>query len=517
MLETRDAWKLLMATVPREEHESDDCYVPKYKMEHIKLIEQAGVTQRRACAGIFLDEWGTSGRKQPDLAFLLQQLGKAELFRAADYVADIIKVPPLKRPATGPAAPVDISEENIEKFLAKLPPKTSKPVDQYNTFEINRAFDEMTIPDDSLPSLDGLHVQPVGGAAQESAACTADTRGEYDGLGEQNTLPVDQLERLSRNVSVRVDTLLPHVQYAELECFTDCFNELSVGSSGGRKLGAGAFGSVYLGILPSQKLVAVKRLNRDAVNVEKQFRNEIEALSRFRHNNLLGLIGYSCDSSTYCLVYEYMSNGSLQDRLACKDEESVLHWQIRLNIAQGTANGILYLHTAFEKPLIHRDVKSANVLLDQQLVPKLGDFGLVHLGQHSNTVTMPTTTVLGTSAYMAPEAFRGDVSVKLDTFSFGVVLLEILTGLPPYNEEREGHDLVTHVEAMCEDTNSINILLDKRAGDWGMSCVAGHQEEYDVTERLYLVALKCIEDNKRKRPTMTTVVEELDEIIGFVT
>lgn len=108
-------------------------------------------------------------------------------------------VPPLKRPATGPAAPVDISEENIEKFLAKLPPKTSKPVDQYNTLEINRAFDEMTIPDNSLPSLDGLHVQPVGGAAQEeSAAHTVDTRGEYDGLGEQNTLPVDQLERLSR-------------------------------------------------------------------------------------------------------------------------------------------------------------------------------------------------------------------------------------------------------------------------------------------------------------------------------
>jgi hypothetical protein len=108
-------------------------------------------------------------------------------------------VPPLKRPATGPAAPVDISEENIEKLLAKLPPKTSKPVDQYNTFEINRAFDEMTIPDNSLPSLDGPHVQPVARAMwEESVACTVDTRGEYDGVGEQNTLPVDQLEGSSR-------------------------------------------------------------------------------------------------------------------------------------------------------------------------------------------------------------------------------------------------------------------------------------------------------------------------------
>jgi hypothetical protein len=108
-------------------------------------------------------------------------------------------VPPLKRPATGPAAPVDVSEENFEKLLAKLPPRTSKPVDQYNTFEINRAFDEMTIPDNSMPSLDGLHVQRQCEVTQEeSVAPTVDTRGEYDGLGEQNTLPVDQLERLSR-------------------------------------------------------------------------------------------------------------------------------------------------------------------------------------------------------------------------------------------------------------------------------------------------------------------------------
>jgi hypothetical protein len=108
-------------------------------------------------------------------------------------------VPPLKRPDTGPAAPVDVSEENIEKLLAKLPPKPSRPVDQYNTVEINRAFDEMTIPDNSLPLLDGPHVQPLAGATQEeSVACTVDTRGEYDVVGEQNTLPVDQLERLSR-------------------------------------------------------------------------------------------------------------------------------------------------------------------------------------------------------------------------------------------------------------------------------------------------------------------------------
>ncbi|PNF26888.1 Interleukin-1 receptor-associated kinase 4 [Cryptotermes secundus] len=518
MLEIRDAWKQLMAVVPREGCESDDCYVPKYKVEHMKLIEQAGVTQRQPCAEIFLDEWRMSGRKQSDLTFLLQQLGKAELFRAADYVADLMKVPPLERPVTGPAAPVDVSEKTIEKRLANLPLKTSEPGNQYNTVEIDRAFDEMTEADGSLPSLDGPRIQAVGEVMQEeqSVFCGVTPRGESDGLGKQKTLPVDQLETL-RNVSLHLDTVLPHLQYSELERFTDCFNELPLGNNGGRKLGAGTFGSVYLGILPSQKCVAVKRLHTDAVNVEKQFQNEIESLSRFRHNNLLGLLAYSCDSSTRCLVYEYMRNGSLQDRLACKDQETALQWRTRLSIGVDTARGIVHLHTTFEKPLIHRDIKSANILLDHQMVPKLGDFGLVRLGQQSNSMTMPTTTVLGTSAYMAPEAFRGDVSVKLDTFSFGVVLLELLTGLPPYDDGREGHDLVTHVEAMCEETDSINMLLDKQAGDWGQSHDTGCKEGPSVAVSLYTVALNCIEDNKRKRPNMTTVLQCLEEIIGFIT
>ncbi|XP_021924264.1 probable LRR receptor-like serine/threonine-protein kinase At1g51810 isoform X3 [Zootermopsis nevadensis] len=435
ILETGNAWKQLMAIAPRSRDEFGDSFVPKYKVEHMKLIEQAGVTQRRPCAEIFLEEWGTSGRIRPDLAYLVQLLGKAQLFRAADYVTDLLKVPPLERPTTGPAALIDVSEESMEKKLSKLPPGSLELRNhccQYNTFEINRAFDEMTIPDNSLPSLDGQHMQTLGEVMQEGSVVpyvegnsVAITRRfkipESDEQLEQETLPVDLLERSSRNTCLHQDTLLPHVQYFELECFTNYFNELSLASNGGRKLGAGAFGSVYLGILPSQKHVAVKRLHRDAGNVEKQFCNEIQALSRYRHSNLLCLVGYSCDGPAYCLIYEYMSNGSLQDRLACKHEGVALQWHVRLNIALGTARGILYLHTAYEKPLIHRDVKSANILLDQHLVPKLGDFGLVRLGQHSNSMTVPTTTVLGTSAYMAPEAFRGDVSVKLDTFSFGVL------------------------------------------------------------------------------------------------
>ncbi|KAJ9587969.1 hypothetical protein L9F63_018598 [Diploptera punctata] len=462
ILDVQDAWKKLMALVPKNGMKSGDYQIPKYTVEHIELIERAGRKQNRSCSEIFLDEWGTSGRKRPDVSFLIYMLGKADLFRAADFMTSLLKAPPLPRPDVGPSAPVDVSYKTLEKLVVKLPE-------------------------------------------------------ELNGYQKKN---------MSRTP---LETSLTHIDYAHLEYITDNFNEV-LRIEGGRKLGTGGFGSihvvihdmhhhcryvvVYLGIEPSGKTVAVKRLNKDAVNAEKQFRNEVESLSKFRHENLLGLLGYSCESDMYCVVYEYMSNGSLESRLACKDRQTdILQWQTRLNIVLGTAYGIQYLHTAFEKPLIHRDIKSANILLDENLVPKIGDFGLVRLGQQQgNTMTL-TTTVLGTSAYMAPEAFRGDVSVKLDTFSFGVVLLEILTGLPPYNEDREGHDLVTHVDTVIEDTGDIGILLDKSAGDWGK----GILQASSVADAVYAVACSCLQDSRVKRPNISTVVQRLEEILIIIT
>lgn len=522
ILDVQEAWKKLMAMVPKNGILSGDCKTSKYTVEHIILIEQAGRNQNRPCAEIFLEEWGTSGRKRPDISFLIHLLGKAELFRAADFMTSLLKEPPLERPDVGPSAPIDVSYETLEKLVVKLPEKKLNgyfvPVD---TDEINRIIDEITISDGSLPSVAELNRQIVidrqeaGSSDQQQNVSREFSRTIASrALGEQETIPVDHLER---HEPLHLETTLTQVDYAYLESITDYFNETPQ-NAGGRKLGTGGFGSVYLGIEPSKKHVAVKRLNKDAVNAEKQFRNEVESLSKFRHHNLLCLLGYSCNSDMYCVVYEYMSNGSLESRLACKDRQTdVLQWQTRLKIALGTAHGIQYLHTAFEKPLIHRDIKSANILLDEHLVPKIGDFGLVRLGQHHGNTTTLTTTVLGTSAYMAPEAFRGDVSVKLDTFSFGVVLLEILTGLPPYDEDREGHDLVTHVDAMCEDTGEIGILLDKRAGDWGIQYVAGNPQISSLADKLYAVACSCLEDSRVKRPTILVVVQRLEEILGIIT
>ncbi|KAG8239134.1 hypothetical protein J437_LFUL018739 [Ladona fulva] len=455
ILELGQAWKQLMAIIPK----SHDCSEPKYKVEHI------------------------SGRKRPDVALLLDLLVKAHLFRAADYVAiELLKEGPPARPDEGPAALVDVSAEALEVLMPKM---------QLNQFDLN----------------------------SDSA------------LGYVSKVPSNSYAPDKLNLS----TDLPHFEYNQLleatsgfleEPFIKMLETAEMQVSGklygnGRKLGTGAFGSVYLGYLAvppsteSKIAVAVKRLNKDAINLDLQFRNEVEMLSKFQHTNLLPLIGYSCDGPLYCLVYEYMSNGSLQEKLAYKDDAFILTWIQRIKIAEEIAQGIVYLHTAWPKPLIHRDIKSANILLDHQLIPKLGDFGLVRLstssmqsgsafqGQDKQSSALLTTTVLGTSAYMAPEAFRGDISVKLDTFSFGVVLLELLTSLPPYDTEREGCDLVTHVEEICVE-GKIAPLLDSQAGDWGCNS--------NAAQNLYQVTMECLEE-KRKRPKMVDVLEQLEKIV----
>ncbi|KAK8394928.1 hypothetical protein O3P69_006011 [Scylla paramamosain] len=306
--------------------------------------------------------------------------------------------------------------------------------------------------------------------------------------------------------SYREDQVHPGVEDSQgtIKEITNKFSDLPY-DVGGNKLGEGAFGTVYLARVVlggREKKVAVKRLASGENKVEDQFKTEIEVLSRCIHENLLPLVGYSCDGPDWCLVYDYMANGSLQDRLACLGGSPPLGWQLRVAIGEGAAQGIVYLHTHQERPLVHRDIKSANILLDEHFTPKVGDFGLVRLGSGgTHTATLiKTTTVFGTSAYMAPEAFRGDISVKMDTFSFGIVLLELLTGLPSYQEEREGCDLLSYVqESEAEPAE----LLDEKAGQW----------DSGVAIQLFGLADLCTEFKKR-RPTMVQTLHNYRKIIN---
>ncbi|CAG2065642.1 unnamed protein product, partial [Timema podura] len=216
-----------------------------------RLIEHAAAKQHRSCTEIFLDEWGTSGKRRPNLQILMEQLVAAHLFRAVDYVAiSLLQVPPPERPTSGPAARVDVSDEVLENLL---------PVFMNLGQEVPGTFDP-----------------PLGVGENPS-------RGNDSLLTRlQEMLPEEHIamSRVPENPSLRLDTRLPHYQFCDLERFTDNFCERPISESHGRMLGTGAFGTVYLGVFPSRERVAVKRLNRDAVNVVKQFRNEVEALSR---------------------------------------------------------------------------------------------------------------------------------------------------------------------------------------------------------------------------------------------
>lgn len=352
-----------------------------------------------------------------------------------------------------------------------------------------------------IPNLSLLNTQ----SDQASGSVQIYDSDSKNSSGSSNKCP-SPLPNLSLN------TELPHFRYCELEHATNNFSDTPFKSieDEGRFLGKGAFGSVFLATGLAHEFLAVKKIfleNVEVVNeddqVTKQFKNEVEFLSKYKHKNLVSLLGYSCDGPTYCLVYEYVPGGTLCDIL--KENPQKLPWQQRLKISIGTAEAIAYLHTAFSTPIIHRDIKSANILLDGDNNPKLGDFGIIKLlpNQKTDTYTAP----FGTSAYMSPECLRGDISIKLDTYSFGVVLVELMTSLPPIDTKRQGIDLVTYMLDKCEE--DIEPILDRTIGSW-------EHDNINFAEKLFKLALKCLEDNKKKRPEMVQVVDELRQIVQLL-
>ncbi|KAE8615785.1 hypothetical protein XENTR_v10008617 [Xenopus tropicalis] len=292
--------------------------------------------------------------------------------------------------------------------------------------------------------------------------------------------------------------------FTEVKQSTNNFDIRPV-SEGGNKLGEGGFGVVFKGEI-KEKIVAVKKLTElvDASiqDLTCQFEQEIKIMGKCQHENLVKLLGYSKDGDQYCLIYTYMPNGSLLDRLACLNDTPPVSWVLRCNIAYGTANGINYLH---ENSHVHRDIKSANILLDDTLVPKISDFGLSRAtGQFSKT--MMTERIVGTTAYMAPEALRGEITIKSDIFSFGVVLLEIISGLAPVDENRSPSLLLDIKEEIEEEEKTIEEYTDKKMGD----------VEPNTLKKMYTVASQCLNQMKNRRPVITRVLQNLEDIKNLV-
>ncbi|KAM4734633.1 interleukin-1 receptor-associated kinase 4 [Anableps anableps] len=299
-------------------------------------------------------------------------------------------------------------------------------------------------------------------------------------------------------------TGLSSFMYSELKKITGNFDDRSI-SNGGSRLGEGGFGTVYKGFL-NNRPVAVKKLNpMDDMPLDKlqdQFNQEIQTLKVLKHENLVDMVGFSCDGQHLCIAYAFMANGSLLDQLACLNGSPPLSWRQRCLIAEGTARGLEYLHSNHH---VHRDVKSANILMDENFVAKISDFGLTRASTKHTSTTMMTERIVGTRAYMAPEALRGQITPKSDVFSFGVVLLEILSGLPPADENKEPQFLMDIRDDIDDEDEDLTLeqFLDRKMTDWELS----------QAESIYCLASNCLDDRKNRRPVIKQVLSEIHSVV----
>ncbi|CAI9101454.1 OLC1v1038784C1 [Oldenlandia corymbosa var. corymbosa] len=272
--------------------------------------------------------------------------------------------------------------------------------------------------------------------------------------------------------------------------------------SAANDLGSGGYGKVYRGVLPNGHLVAIKRAQQGSMQGALEFKTEIELLSRVHHKNVVSLVGFCFDQGEEMLVYEFIPNGTLQDSLSGKSGIR-LDWMRRLRIALGAARGIQYLHVHANPPVIHRDIKSNNVLLDDKLNAKVADFGLSKpVGSPGRTHV--TTQVKGTMGYMDPEYYMTNkLTEKSDVYSFGVLLLELITARPPIHK---GKYIVREVKQMMDKTENLYNLQDI------IDPLIVSNAAPESLEKYVDLALNCVEEEGIHRPTMSEVVKQLENI-----
>ncbi|KAJ0491360.1 putative protein kinase RLK-Pelle-PERK-1 family [Helianthus annuus] len=285
--------------------------------------------------------------------------------------------------------------------------------------------------------------------------------------------------------------------YEELAMATDGFSEANL-------LGQGGFGYVHRGVLPNGKEVAVKQLKTGSGQGEREFQAEVEIISRVHHKHLVSLVGYCMTGAQRLLVYEFVPNNTLEFHLHGKNRP-VMEFPTRLRIALGAAKGLAYLHEDCHPKIIHRDIKAANILLDFNFEAKVADFGLAKIT--SDVATHVSTRVMGTFGYLAPEyASSGKLTDKSDVFSFGVMLLELITGRRPVDSAQ------TYVDDSLVDW--ARPLLTRAMDDGNFDSIVDSrlQKEYNHNEmaRMISCAAACVRHSARRRPKMSQVVRALE-------
>ncbi|KAG6456574.1 hypothetical protein O3G_MSEX009801 [Manduca sexta] len=386
------------------------------------------------------------------------------------------------------------------------------------------------IPTEELPALSALMSKQNDKSSNETYAEKATESTEVSGTSQAKSQshqswfptngphmappPIDIYSVVDSKILE--DTNLIRFEYSQLEVITNYFPESkSEGPSGPcGKIGKGGFGEVFVGSHPTHGLLAVKKVrcylqfDCEPKVAIKVFNAEVKSLSQLRHDNIVPILGYSVDGPTPCIVCKYIEGGSLEQKLAQK----VLTETERMGIMIGTAEGLKYIHNTI-KPVImdsaesqptnlmktyfiHGDVKSANILLTTDCVPKLCDFGLAKQLESTYIVS----SMMGTSAYMPPEGFTGTITRKTDIFSFGIVILELLTGLRPIVTSSNGNiNIKNYVEESCKD-NEIDNLLDPVVDNWTKA------------QKVFTLAKRCLEMDRNLRPSMDEVCAMLNRI-----
>lgn len=307
---------------------------------------------------------------------------------------------------------------------------------------------------------------------------------ERDELQTQRDIALKEAEELRKKQGEASSTHMPQFfsefSFSELDEATRNFNP-------SLKIGEGGYGNIYKGILRHTQ-VAIKMLHSHSLQGPSEFQQEVDVLSKLRHPNLVTLIGACPDA--WALIYEYLPNGSVEDRLSCKDNSPPLSWQIRLRIAAELCSALIFLHSCKPNSIIHGDLKPANILLDANFVSKLSDFGICRLlsqdeSLNNNSTLYWKTDPKGTFAYMDPEFLStAELTPKSDVYSFGIILLRLLTG-------RSALGITKEVQYAL-DSGNLKALLDPLAGDW----------PFVQAEQLARLALRCCEINRRSRPDL---------------
>ncbi|KAL1222996.1 Proline-rich receptor-like protein kinase PERK12 [Cardamine amara subsp. amara] len=316
-------------------------------------------------------------------------------------------------------------------------------------------------------------------------------------FGSQTGYPHHQMQSSGAFDSAILGTGQTNFSYEELANITQGFAHHNI-------LGEGGFGCVYKGTLQDGKVVAVKQLKAGSGQGDREFKAEVEIISRVHHRHLVSLVGYCISDPHRLLIYEFVSNQTLEHHLHEKGLP-VLEWSKRVRIAIGSAKGLAYLHEDCHPKIIHRDIKSANILLDDEYEAQVADFGLARL--NDTTQTHVSTRVMGTFGYLAPEyASSGKLTDRSDVFSFGVVLLELVTGRKPVDQSQPlGEESLVEwarpllVKAI--ETGDFSELIDRR--------LEKRYVEHEVF-RMIETAAACVRHSGPKRPRMVQVVRALD-------